>query len=180
MADVAVFARRDDDPFASLVAAREEDVLLVVVDGRPLYGTKEHLARAGGRRASSVAIGRRRRRVVITDPADGDEPEHERGKWFFSRVTANLGEVRRDPRATLDAPLASAELDPSAPAAPPSLQLSLDMPGGPGIEAGPPPPDVEVVIPPIPSLHHDRSWLRSLHGRGFHRGVLDGLADFYP
>jgi 5-methylthioadenosine/S-adenosylhomocysteine deaminase len=36
-----------------------------------------------------------------------------------------------------------------------------------------------VQVPPIEPLYHDRKWLASIHGRGFHDGVLDGLRDFY-
>jgi cytosine/adenosine deaminase-related metal-dependent hydrolase len=174
VADVAVVAPRDDDPFTSLVAAREDDVELVVVDGAPVYGTPARLRDARAAGVSAVPIGEHRRRVVITEPDDPDR------KWFFSRVLDNLRTVRRDPQATLDAPLASREthLRPG-PAAGDLLQLSLDMPGGPNITAGPPPPGVEVEIAPIPSLHHDRTWLRSITGRGFHRGVLDRLAEYY-
>jgi hypothetical protein len=37
----------------------------------------------------------------------------------------------------------------------------------------------ELVIPPLQSLTHDDEWLDSVIGRGFHSGVLDGLATFY-
>ena len=37
----------------------------------------------------------------------------------------------------------------------------------------------ELVIPPLQSLTHDDEWLDSVVGRGFHSGVLDGLATFY-
>jgi 5-methylthioadenosine/S-adenosylhomocysteine deaminase len=36
-----------------------------------------------------------------------------------------------------------------------------------------------VVIPALDALTHDQAFLRSLHGRGFHGGVLDGLGRYY-
>ena len=37
----------------------------------------------------------------------------------------------------------------------------------------------EIVIPRRPSLLHDASFFKSIAGRGFHGGVLDGLRGFY-
>jgi hypothetical protein len=51
--------------------------------------------------------------------------------------------------------------------------------GGAMAFAGPPPDPAKVEIPPLPSLVHDRSFFNDIHGRGFHGGLLDGLAGFY-
>jgi hypothetical protein len=45
--------------------------------------------------------------------------------------------------------------------------------------AGPPPDPAKVVIPPLPTLVHDKAFFSDVHKRGFHGGVLDSLADFY-
>ena len=37
----------------------------------------------------------------------------------------------------------------------------------------------EIVIPKLPSLVHDAAFFKSIKGRGFHGGLLDGLAEFY-
>jgi hypothetical protein len=37
----------------------------------------------------------------------------------------------------------------------------------------------KVVVPPLESLAHDADWLARLPNRGFHGGLLDGLADYY-
>jgi 5-methylthioadenosine/S-adenosylhomocysteine deaminase len=34
-------------------------------------------------------------------------------------------------------------------------------------------------VPPLQSLTHDAAWLDSLQDRGFHAGLLDGLARYY-
>ena len=63
----------------------------------------------------------------------------------------------------------------------PPLMLELDMPaGGASPSHGPPPDPTKVVIPPIPTLVHDKDFFTGIHGRGFHNGLLDGLAAFYP
>ena len=60
------------------------------------------------------------------------------------------------------------------------LELSLDMPAGDASTfAGPPPDPSKVVIPPLPTLVHDKAFFDDVHGHGFHGGLLDGLAAFY-
>jgi hypothetical protein len=54
------------------------------------------------------------------------------------------------------------------------------MPTGAGAIAG----DVsehaaEIEIPALPSLVHDAAFFKAIKGRGFHGGLLDGLAGFY-
>jgi hypothetical protein len=59
------------------------------------------------------------------------------------------------------------------------LRLALDMPTGLAPVGGLPKDLTQVVVPPLQSLTHDADWLASLPGRGFHGGVLDGLASYY-
>lgn len=42
VADLAVFARTKKDPYESVVSAELKDVLLVVIDGKPVYGGAEY------------------------------------------------------------------------------------------------------------------------------------------
>lgn len=181
LADVAVVSRRGDDPWDNLVAAHEADVQLVVVDGAAVFGTKTLLVDAGQRRVSAVTVGKAKRRVVLTDPADKDLPVDERGRWYFSKAVTNLNKVRKDPIAAVAAPFASdggAVGDADAPVDD-WLILDLDMPGGPGMNAGPPPAGTVVDFETLPSLAHDRRWLRSLRTNPIHAGQLDGLSEFY-
>ena len=62
---------------------------------------------------------------------------------------------------------------------PPLLRLALDMPTGLSPIGGLPKDLNDLVVPPLQSLTHDQAWLDSVVGRGFHGGVLDGLADYY-
>jgi hypothetical protein len=101
--------------------------------------------------------------------------------WSWPDIARALDAVRADPVAALKRAEGrrrayAGPLD--APDAP--LELMLDMPTGGQPIAG----DVrahaaEIVIPPRPSLVHDASFFKSIAGRGFHGGVLDGLKAFY-
>jgi len=92
-----------------------------------------------------------------------------------------LRAVRKDPKAALDradAHRRSFAGPITAPEAP--LELALDMPsGGAQAIAGPPPDPAAVVIPPLPTLVHDKAFFNDIDGQGFHDGVLSGLAEFY-
>jgi hypothetical protein len=99
----------------------------------------------------------------------------------WTDVVARLDAVRKDPvgavhhaeglRRSYAGPRTALE----AP-----LELALDMPSGGMLAfAGRPPDMSKVVIPPLPSLEHDKAFFADIHGEGFHGGVLDGLADFY-
>ena len=94
---------------------------------------------------------------------------------------ARLDDVRRNPAGALknrggaSRGFAGPASDPEAP-----LELALDMPSGDAMAfAGPPPKPEEVVVPPLPTLVHDKAFFADIRGRGFHGGLLDGLADFY-
>jgi hypothetical protein len=89
--------------------------------------------------------------------------------------------VRKDPSAALQrrnalrSGFTGLPTDDDAP-----LELALDMPSGGAMAfAGPPPDLATVVIPPLPSLVHDRAFFNDIRGRGFHGRVLDELANFY-
>lgn len=181
VADVTVLARRHADPWRSVVTAREADVALVVVGGRAHYGTAAALRASGERATTPVRIGRATRRVRLVRPDDPDET------WSWADVLARLEAVRTEAAATPPAGPAGSRTPGSGtpgrarpeiagdPPGTPPLAIELDMPGGPGTLAGPPPPDTTVDIPPIQTVHHDARWLASIRGRGFHGGVLDGL-----
>jgi hypothetical protein len=106
-----------------------------------------------------------------------DDPSRQ---WSWRSIRARLNTVRADPQAAVDAARAARALGGIGVAlGPPPLELELDMPTGAGPTAGPPPPGHTVTVPPLDGLTHTAAWLRTIHGRGFHGGVLDGLAAYY-
>ncbi|MQA92800.1 MAG: hypothetical protein GEU90_21690 [Gemmatimonas sp.] len=138
---------------------------------------------AGGERMTAVSVGTERRRVILIDPKDEHEPPEEQAIWTYEKVLDHLDAVRNDPIGTVvaaNAPSAATGRIPSAvgPDDDP-LVLELDMPGGLGMVAGPPPDGVVVQFDRIPSLRHDRNWRASVKPGPFHNGILDRLDAFY-
>jgi 5-methylthioadenosine/S-adenosylhomocysteine deaminase len=163
------------DVWSQIVNATEREVMLVVIGGKPRYGDADAMAAAGASPTTSMKVSGRQRKLAITDPADSSKA------FQWTEIVSRLDSVRKNPEAALHnaearsrafaGPISSAE----AP-----LELALDMPtGGATAFAGPPPDPAKVVIPPLPTLVHDKAFFKDIHGRGFHSGLLDGLADFY-
>jgi len=104
-----------------------------------------------------------------------------RDRWRWTDIVARLNAVRKDPAKAL----AHAQGRRRAYAGPMEarvapLELALDMPSGGGLAtASPPPEPSKVMIPPLPTLVHDKAFFNDVHGRGFHGGLLDGLGAFY-
>ena len=174
--DVTVLRPRGNgDVWSEIVNATEREVMLVVVGGRPRYGDADAMTAAGATAAAPLSVSGRKRKLAIPDPQDGSKA------WPWTDIVSRLDAVRKDPVAALhhaEGRRRSYAGPATAPEAP--LELALDMPGGGALAfAGPPPEPAKVVIPPLPTLVHDKAFFADIHGRGFHGGLLDGLAGFY-
>jgi 5-methylthioadenosine/S-adenosylhomocysteine deaminase len=77
LGDICIVEKVHNDPWENLVKAREEQILLVLVNGQPRYGTKKLMTAAGGKRTTSVRVGTKRRRVILIDPKDKNKPVEE-------------------------------------------------------------------------------------------------------
>jgi cytosine/adenosine deaminase-related metal-dependent hydrolase len=174
--DVVVLRKSSDKSvWTQIVESTELDVRLVVYAGVPRYGEAKLMQTAGLTGSSVITIRGTRRRFAIPDPAN------PAAAWSWRDITKRIDTVRKDPAAALKHANAhrrayAGRLD--APDAP--LELVLDMPNGAFQFAG----DLsshasQIVIPPLPSLVHDRAYLASIKGRGFHGGLLNKLAPFY-
>ncbi|SCX95798.1 Cytosine/adenosine deaminase [Nitrosospira sp. Nl5] len=177
LGDVAVIAAgakggARGDPFKTILHATEADVRLVVVDGRPLYGTKELMEQAGATRTSEISLGGQPCRLALTRFDAARQP------WSFKDILKRLEEVRDDPKTAIENSRRRAFAAVRAGGAPP-LRLALDMPTGRVPVGGLPKNLGTIVVPPIQPLMHERAFFSSIPGRGFHGGLLDGLADFY-
>jgi len=167
--------RGNGDVWSQIVNATEREVLLVVVGGRPRYGDADAMTAAGAAPATTLTVGGRDRKLAIPNPKDSSKA------FEWTEIVARLDAVRKDPAAALARAegLRRGYAGPVTAADAP-LELALDMPtGGAMARAGPPPDPTKVVIPPLPSLEHDQAFFNDIHGRGFHGGILDGLAGFY-
>ena len=133
------------------------------------------MSKASASPATTLSVAGLRRKLAISDPQDPAKP------FQWRDIVSRLDAVRRNPAGALKNAEARARgfagpaSDPEAP-----LELALDMPSGDAMAfAGPPPKPEEVVVPALPTLVHDKAFFADIHGRGFHGGLLDGLADFY-
>ena len=93
LADLVVIDQRRADPWASLVAARERDVRLVVVGGRPVWGTSALMSAAGRGHTTAVRMGSVSRRVTLVRPDDATKT------WTWTDLLARLNAVRAERRA---------------------------------------------------------------------------------
>lgn len=175
-ADVTVFRPRGNgDVWSQIVSATEQDVMLVVTGSVPRYGDTDAMTAAGANVTTNLSINGTKRKLAISDPQDHNKP------WQWDDIVSRLESVRKNPATALlraDARRRTYAGPVTAGDAP--LELALDMPtGGTVARAGPPPDPAKVVIPPLPTLLHDKAFFADIHGRGFHGGLLDGLAEFY-
>lgn len=174
-ADLAVVRTRGADPWAGVLAAREEDVALVVVGGAPRYGDADLVEAAEGPPSFPMTLGGRARRVALPDPQAPDAP------WSWDAVMDALTTVQQDPQEAIASARARAAAGPRfAPDA--QLELFLDMPDTRRTgRAGPPKDPSTVRIPPVPALEHDAAFFDDLDASPIHGGVLAPLrAPFLP
>jgi hypothetical protein len=80
LADVAVFACVDADPWRAVLRATERHVRLVVVGGRPAYGNVSLLTAAGAKSVEPITVAGIRRGVVmqLADELLPDQPDLRR------------------------------------------------------------------------------------------------------
>jgi cytosine/adenosine deaminase-related metal-dependent hydrolase len=174
--DITVFRPKGSGGvWSQVVAATEREVMLAVFDGKARYGDAALMSAAGASASSTLTIAGIKRRFAIPDPADATRA------WSWADISGRLDGVRKDPAHAVkkaDAirrSYAGPMDDRKAP-----LELVLDMPGGgPQAALAMPKHPENVVVPPLPTLVHDKAFFKDIHGRGFHEGLLDGLAKFY-
>jgi hypothetical protein len=121
---------------------------------------------------STLNIAGAKRTLSMEKSADKPEP------WTFQQVLTRMEQVRANPKQEIDAArnaFAASRLTDATP----RLRLALDMPLG-RVPVGGLPKDLDdIVVPPIQPLDHDAAFFAAIKGRGFHGGLLDGLAAFY-
>lgn len=175
-ADITVFRpKAGKNAFTHVVESTEDDIMLVVYDGQLRYGDAA-LMKKSKRPTTPITVAGRKRLYYIQDPVDANKA------FAWNDIQARIDKVRRNPKAEID----RAEGRRRAYAGPldardAPLELVLDMPEGGGPLAGQAFKDhaAEIVIPPLPSLVHDAAFFTAVKKNAFHKGMLDGLAEFY-
>jgi cytosine/adenosine deaminase-related metal-dependent hydrolase len=177
LADVACFARIRDDPWRAVLAASERHVRLVVVGGRPVYGNRALLARAGVKDAEAITVAGIRRGVVMELPADllpSDADLQAEATKSWRDGLAELNAVWRDPgRAVRHVRSRRAVgIEP--------LAFIPDMPGadGEGARALTDEELDQLAMPPFDGVGHDAGWFASVRRHcPAHAEILAGLPD---
>ena len=174
LADIAVIkAGANAKVFDTILKATERDIQLVLVHGRPAYGTAALMQAAGAAAATPIDVDGTPRQIALTRFTEAGAPP-----WNFADVLARLEQVRANPKREIERARlgAFAALSRGKPA---PLRLALDMPTGRAPIGGLPKDLGSIVVPPIAPLAHDAAFFASITGRGFHGALLDGLARFY-
>lgn len=165
-ADLLVCARRSDDVYRNLVAAVEDDVRLVTINGYPMYGIGELMAAGAAVNPEPLEPGPGVGPRVITlrdervEDADMAWPEVVDA---LEAVRAAPGAPRARLAATGTPHLA---LIPDKPWDNPQARVAaLDL--------------REAKIPPLDSLVHDDAYFDAVDRAPLHGGVLSGLRAYY-
>jgi cytosine/adenosine deaminase-related metal-dependent hydrolase len=184
VADVLVTTRRvgsRDDPHENLLRVDERGVRLVVVGGRPVFGTASLLRAAGARHVESLTVGGIRKGVVMRLPDEllpEDPALHAEANLSWADGTAVMQRVIDDPAGAVRRAKEAAERRPRG--APVPLVYEPDMPGPDGTAGGRALTDDELenlVIPPLPSLAHDAAWFADVARAKPHAAALLALRD---
>lgn len=183
LADVTIMRARgkisaQNSAFKQLVLSTEDDVMLTVVEGIARYGDAGLLAQQLAVPSANFTLGGRERRFAIP------EPGNDNNAWELANFTDLLKAVIANPAKAISK--AQARMlsftggfdEPDAP-----LLLKLDMPSG-GTAFAASLNNLKkhvnkIVVPPLASLVHDKSFFGDIKGRGFHDGLLDKLKGFY-
>ncbi len=174
--DVTVLrAKGTGDVWSQIVNATENEVMLTVVGGKARYGDAATMKSAANSPTTTLTINSTQRSLALTNLSDHTKP------FQWTDVLAQLNAVGKNPAAAAHhAQQRFAAFHAAGASSHPPLMLALDMPAGGAFSFEALPPDLtKVVIPPLPTLVHDKDFFTSIHGRGFHDGLLDGLAAFY-
>ncbi len=183
IADVVVIrSAARADAFSTVVGATEPDVQLVVVAGRPLYGTATLMTSAKAGPVSSITVAGQSRRLALTRPpaaagaAAGAGPQPG-DPWPWGDVTDRMDEVIKDPAKEVK--IAQSAMAGKVEQGETPLRLALDMPTGLAPVGGLPKDLGDISVPALPSLDHDAAWFAAVKANTLHGGVLDPLEEYY-
>lgn len=169
---VAMRARPGEDVCRTLIESTEPDVLLVAVNGYPLYGTDELMRGANAVSPEPIDVGPRLRRTInLRDPRIRD------ADMSWPQVLAALEAARRAPTAARAAAIARAGgehallgLRPDKPWDDPLLHPELTR----AVETQ------SIPIPEPDALTHDAAYFDRVRAAAIPAGQLDGLRAYYP
>jgi 5-methylthioadenosine/S-adenosylhomocysteine deaminase len=167
--DFLVVSDHGKDPYRTLIESTELDVLLVAINGYPIYGTAELMSSASAVNPEPIQVSSTlTRAITLRDPRIPD------ADLSWPEVIQRLEAARANPSAARTAALRSDQV------AEPTVQLIPDKYYDDPTEH----PEllkemVGVPIPPLDSLAHDAAYFAAVAKETLHGGQLDGLSSYY-
>jgi 5-methylthioadenosine/S-adenosylhomocysteine deaminase len=169
-ADFVVMRNRPGDVYEALIHSTEADVLLVAINGYPMYGTEKLMLAANAVNPEPIDVAPDlHRTITLRDDRFQDADmswqdvlgslEAARGNRQLARTAALARDGVEEPRVTLipdkrhDDPVLHPELLAEA---------------------------QHVPIPPLDSLTPDAAYFAAVHDETLHGHQLDGLHEYYP
>jgi hypothetical protein len=164
LADVAVFANVDTDPWRTVLDATERQVRLVIVGGRPAYGNLSLLEAVGAEHAEPITVAGVRRWLVMTLPDEllPTEPELQReATKSWADGLAELAAVWADPGGAVRRARRRRAVGE------PTFEFVPDMPSASGDDTRALDEEEldQLVMPRFDTIGHDGRWLGSVHLR---------------
>jgi len=168
---VAMSARGRDDAYRTLIESTEPDVLLVAVNGYPIYGTDELMRGANAVEPEPIDVSPTLRRAInLRDPSIPD------ADMSWPQVVAALEAARGAPSAARAAAIdreggeqALVGLQPDKPWDDPQRHPELTH----AVQTQP------VAIPELDTLTHDAAYFDRVRAAVIPAGQLDGLRSYY-
>jgi 5-methylthioadenosine/S-adenosylhomocysteine deaminase len=170
LADLIVVRRRRPDPYRNLIQATEADIRLVLIGGRPCYGTRSLMTAARATTATPLRVGQLSRAIDYGDPS-----------ITFANVLAELNRVRTNPQQAVTQAVAALQTIATAGLTVADAPFVL-LPDMPTPETDSPAATLEVLAPvvvPAPQpLTVGRAWFKAVDANPFHGGLLSGLRNY--
>ncbi|MEA2195538.1 MAG: 5-methylthioadenosine/S-adenosylhomocysteine deaminase [Solirubrobacteraceae bacterium] len=167
-ADLLVVARREDDVYRNLVTSIEADVLLVTINGYPMYGVAALMAAGAAVAPEPIEVAPGLERVVSLRDARIEDAD-----MGWGEVVAALDAIRAD------APAAHVAAVAAAGGVQNHLTLVPDKPWDDPSKRGPQVDLRTVRIGPLDSLVADAAYFDAIDRAVLHGGALSGLRAYY-
>jgi cytosine/adenosine deaminase-related metal-dependent hydrolase len=167
-ADLLVLAAHRPDPYRNLIECTEAHTALVLVRGRPVYGTAALMSAAGAANVQNVTVAATAHAISLPDPAV------PAAKLRWSDIVGRLETVQSNPGAAHD------ELADGLRATEP-FRVELDMPWDEPTFAARAKPvaPADVTIPPLDPLAPDDAFFDALKQATILGGLLKDLRNYY-
>ena len=167
--DFVVMRSRDEDAYHTLIHSTEQDVLLVAINGYPMYGTDEFMQAANAVSPEPISVSDTLSRTInLRDPRIPD------ADMSWPQILDALEAARENPAAARELAIDREggedrliELRPDKPWDDPVVHPALVE----GMSA--------VAIPAIDTLTHDATYFSRIAQAVIPRGKLEGLRSYY-